>query len=342
MGLLSSLPPGQALPSVREFMAMYNASQSTIERALADFKQRGIVETVAGKGMFVTDDSQSIPTISTVDLLFFAQSRAVNKPGFHRDLCLTFSSQLGKEGMSQRESILPVDASRDMVEELLKRLKPQALIVVNMFDREMVSLFQQYAIPYILLFPNWPSVLPQSINVDNRSVVRCWVDHLLELGHSKIAHIHSDDPTCFFRDMNERRNMLFEELARAGIAADPDLHVFGGFLKETAQEAIEQLFASGKEFTAVIANDIFVSQVYSQIRKHNLTVGKDISVIGTDDLELAAHLAPPLTTVRVSRSSVVEMAMKKLHATLEKKTGFDAPEFIEATLVRRSSTSQAN
>jgi len=140
-------------------------------------------------------------------------------------------------------------------------------------------------------FPSIPLV-----QVDNRLGGRLAAEHLLELGHREIAHLAGRPE---LRISGERLTGYREALADAGVAADPALVAVGGFTEEGGYRAMQELLDQDAACTAVFAaNDVSAVGALRAIRESGKRVPEDISVVGFDDLWLAAYLSPPLTTVR--------------------------------------------
>jgi LacI family transcriptional regulator, galactose operon repressor len=140
-------------------------------------------------------------------------------------------------------------------------------------------------------FPSIPLV-----QVDNRLGGRLATEHLLELGHRRIAHI-SGRPEL--RHSEERLSGYRDALADAGVDVDPSLVDAGGFTEAGGYRAMQELLERDPSFTAVFAvNDVTAVGALRAIRESGRRVPEDLSVVGFDDLWLAAYLWPPLTTVR--------------------------------------------
>lgn len=337
---VSGMQEGSKLPSVRALMSKYEVSQGTIERALAELKDRGHLRMEVGKGTFVSRPGDRLAVLpSQVDMLYFGTPESIRKPGFHREFCDHLFRCLGEQGVGLRESVLPPECSRRQVVELLQELKPKAMVVVNLFDGELSHVLHEVEIPHVLLYPNWPSQLPNSFYVDNAGIVRAWLEHLIGLGHQRIAYLHCVSGHVYERAMEERLKLFYQEMA--GRKLLPDLVKDCGFTPEEGYEATKALFDSGEEFTAIIVNDNAASGVYRAIHERGLEVGRDISVIGTDDVEWCSHMHPALTSVRIPRKRIAERVVDKLkHLILNADKTFGI-ETIEVELIARQSTQPA-
>ncbi len=340
LGEIRSMAPGARLESVKGIMQRFSVSQATVDKAMGELKRDGLVESRVGNGHFVAEaPGEDIGAeLGTVDLIAFGSRQMIENPGFHSDLIAELSHVLGAEGRSLRTTVVSRTASRAELIHHIEQLDPQAVLTMDMTDREIPEILVRRGIPYVLITPYWPADLANSFRVDNRSVARLWVNHLSELGHSKIAYLHGIVEGEYNRDMSERLQFLYEAANRAGLVVDPDLLLYGGFSREEGYKATRDLLDRNKEFTAMIINDHIAAGVYDALRESGRSIPDDVSVIGTDDLNWASHMAPPLTTVRISRNRLATMAVSKLEEAMATGNHQFAPVEIPVGLIERKST----
>ncbi len=131
--------------------------------------------------------------------------------------------------------------------------------------------------------------------IDNEYGAHLAVKHLIELGHRRIAFV-SGPPTN--NDANERLAGYTRALGEADIELDPKLVVEGNFHEASGLLAVNHLFDTQQQFTAVFAaNDLSAYGVRLGLYRKGVRVPDDISLVGFDDLPGSAFTAPPLTTV---------------------------------------------
>ncbi|MEL5957670.1 LacI family DNA-binding transcriptional regulator [Streptomyces sp. CLV115] len=117
-----------------------------------------------------------------------------------------------------------------------------------------------------------------------------------------------------------------------------DLVVHGDFTERSGRLAVEQLLASGAEFDSVFAhNDISAAGVLRALRAAGRTVPDDIAVVGFDDIPMAEHTEPPLTTVRQPTRRMGETAARLLLSHLGGTPVPEAPVVLPTELVVRHS-----
>ena len=147
------------------------------------------------------------------------------------------------------------------------------------------------------------------ITIDNVAAGERATRHLIEHGHTRIAHVAGPR-----RAGRERLEGWLRALAAAGL--EPGPVVEGGFTEAGGYRAAAELAAMGG-FTAVfVASDRMALGAYRAIREAGLRVGEDVSVIGFDGLEFGAYLDPPLATLRQPAQQLGQAAARAALAVL--------------------------
>jgi LacI family transcriptional regulator len=135
--------------------------------------------------------------------------------------------------------------------------------------------------------------------------------HLIELGHTRIAHI-SGPPQ--YPDAIDRREGFMRAHSEAGLPVDPRLIVVGTYMETGGIEAMTRLLDAGHRFTAVFcANDQTLWGARQVLAQRGLRVPEDFSLVGFDDLPASAYMTPPLTTIH---QPIYEMGRAAAHALL--------------------------
>ena len=179
--------------------------------------------------------------------------------------------------------------------------------------------------------------------VDFQSATCRAVGHLLDLNHSRIAYLAG--PSTSETSLARRRGVE-QALTAANLSLRPELcptsfpSVDGGFQAMSALLALPP----AERPTAVIAyNDMMALGALHAVRAHHLRVPEDISVIGIDDIAMAAHTNPPLTTIAQPKYRMGRTAMKTLRRMIQ---GQPPPEegytLMESPLIVRESTALAS
>jgi LacI family transcriptional regulator len=221
--------------------------------------------------------------------------------------------------------------------DLLLSHRVDALILMggHLQDEELVRLAGR--VPLLAVGRTIRGLEHRCLHVENRGGGYKATRHLLDLGHTRIAHITG---LPWHGDAIARREGYARALAEAGIAADPGLVVDGDFEEQSGFVAAERLLSTGTRFTAIFAgNDQMACGAGLALLRHGFSVPRDVSIVGFDDQPSAAYTWPALTTVR---QPALEMGMAAARALLDqlRGRGFVLPTF-STDLVLRDSTAPA-
>lgn len=222
--------------------------------------------------------------------------------------------------------------TRDMLANLCAGL---IMPMPNVEDGYLAELEKRQVPCVFVNFDARPMALPV-VAIENRKGARLAVEHLLSLGHRRIAFIAGSHQTG---QSAERQAAYVETLNAAGIAADPTLIVPGFFVQTGGYAAAEKLLALPEPPTAIFAaNDEMAFGAIDAAHSKGLSVPEDLSVVGFDDIAISSHIHPPLTTMRQPLRELSATAVSELMALIEGK-GVEATKVaLPLELVIRQST----
>uniref|UniRef100_UPI0035CB4F58 LacI family DNA-binding transcriptional regulator n=1 Tax=uncultured Sphingomonas sp. TaxID=158754 RepID=UPI0035CB4F58 len=165
--------------------------------------------------------------------------------------------------------------------------------------------------------------------------VRGATEFLIAQGHRRIGLISGPHG---FRSARERRLGFEQALANAGIALPRSMIADGNYTFESGLTAAERLLDLMPRPTAIFScNDEMAAGVMHAARQRGLDIPHDLSIVGFDDTPVAAHVWPPLTTVRWPIASMARSAALKLTAGLDGEDIVKEPSLFLSTLIRRAS-----
>jgi len=173
---------------------------------------------------------------------------------------------------------------------------------------------------------------------NDREAVREATRYLIAQGHRRIGLVAGPNG---FRSASERR-LGFEEVMRdAGIPLPRSMIAQGNYTFESGLVAAERLLDMVPRPTAIFSsNDEMAAGAVHAACQRGLVVPRDLSVIGFDDTPIAAHMWPPLTTVRWPSSSMARSAALKLIACVAdngEEAGVREPTMFLSTMIHRHS-----
>lgn len=174
----------------------------------------------------------------------------------------------------------------------------------------LLTRLKERKVPYACVSPVEQRTGLIGVTMDEQAAARALVEHLIGLGHRRIAHIMGipEHGGSRWRLAGYR-----EALAAAGLPEDPALIEQGAFTFGSGVTAARELFALDRRPTAVFAaNDDMAAGVMWTASEYGLKVPDNLSVCGFDDIALASQLWPALTTVRQPSREMGKLAALQL------------------------------
>ena len=173
-------------------------------------------------------------------------------------------------------------------------------------------------------------------SVDDHEGMRLAVDHVVELGHTRIAHIAGSQrlSTGYYRHQG------FVDTMRAhGLEPDRNLVVFSeAFTEPEGARLCRELLDGETRPTAILAaNDLLALGCYDVLAERGLSCPGDVSVVGFNDMRFADRFAPPLTTVRLPHYEIGAASAGLLLERLQNPAAPVRQVLLAPTLVVRAS-----
>jgi LacI family transcriptional regulator len=251
-----------------------------------------------------------------------------------------FSETTKSLGYSPVVNVQGLDWEDDMV-RLLGSGGAEGVVVVvpHNYDR-LIALCHEYHRPYVLVDYQGDddnNRVP-TVEVNNRNSIMQIMHHLFELGHTRIGFITGRREHA---SAQQRLQGYFDALSEAGIPYDPELVGEGNWEHPLAYQISKRFLQLATPPTAIVAsNDLSAFGVMQAANEAGLVVGTDLSVTGFDDINMAATVSPPLTTVRQPFFKLGAVAAEMLIKCLNGETLSRLHVQLDTELVIRQSTSR--
>lgn len=212
------------------------------------------------------------------------------------------------------------------------------IICSKRFDAEQSEKLRKFGIPTVLINDQHGGDGSHSIMHDDAWGSLTLTEHLLELGHTRIAYLGNGNAGV----TNQQRQLGYQRaLTNAGVVVSPEYIVMGpngqpggGF--DTAQ----QLLHNQPPPTGIVCfNDMIAVGAIRAFDEAGLSVPQDCSIVGFDDIDLAAFVTPPLTTFRQPKFEMGRQSAEIILNLVNKQNGA-SPEHImqRGELITRQST----
>jgi LacI family transcriptional regulator len=170
------------------------------------------------------------------------------------------------------------------------------------------------------------------VESNDREAVAAAINYLIGLGHRRIGFVAGPEG---FRSATEREKGYADAMGAKSLDHGPTQRARGNYTFESGYQAGVRLLEVSPRPTAIFAsNDEMAAGVLHAARERALNVPGDLSIIGFDDTAIAAHIWPPLTTVRWPLVSMARAAAMKL---IEPHIADEQPSRFLSDLIRRQS-----
>jgi len=329
--------------SIKDIARLANVSHPTVSRALQNSplvnaktaaKIRRIAEdtgyhpSAAARGL-VTRKTRTIGLVVTT----------VNDP-FAAEVAFGIEQAANDHGYSVflANSNADPERERKMVESFAEQRVDGIVVTSSRVGTLYLPLLAKMMVPMVLVNDQYPGEFVHSVMIENVESSRAAVEHLIGLGHRRIAYV--GDRYGYQSDA-ERRTGYKQALTEAGIDCDAELTVAGDSQPAEAVEAVNRLLGLQDPPTAIFCyDDMTALGALRAIQSRGLRVPDDISIVGFDDLFFAAYLEPALTTVRQPMRRMGQMAVENLLKLMAGEN--PVPQVrVAAELIVRESTGKA-
>jgi LacI family transcriptional regulator len=206
---------------------------------------------------------------------------------------------------------------------------------------ELLAWQERRKIPLVLFNRRVSQPGVHCIVVDFENAMYRATQHLLGLNHTRIGHLASPSTGEIAQ---ARQRGIEAALTEAGLVLRPEwcpivppgTEVGGGF---QSMRALLDLPGDERPTAVIAFNDIIAVGALHAVRSRGLRVPQDISIIGVDDIAIAAHTHPPLTTIDQPKYRMGKLAVQTLHRMSEGKFNLgNNCVLLESPLIVREST----
>lgn len=179
-----------------------------------------------------------------------------------------------------------------------------------------------------------------SIIHDAENITELQLNHLLSLGHTRIASISGGETDAEGNPLEDPRAKSFRRLMREkGLFREDYLVPVAGYLPQEGDSAFRRLMSLPEPPTAVIvANDSMAIGCYQAAHDLGLRIPEDISIVGVNDIPSAKYMIPPLTTVHLHSAFMGKQAIALLTERILGGRSIPMKVLLPGELIVRGST----
>lgn len=236
------------------------------------------------------------------------------------------------------------ESSEEESVKLLNRLldrRVDALMLwpdfARIYDQHTQEL-ERARVPVVMIDYETQATPCNMVATDERQAMQSVVDHLVGLGHTRLAYLSGREAPSQMWAVERRVGFTEAVAGYPGLAATVYKLDPGG--TNSVEVASELLSVANRPTAVVTATDHEAASVYTAAARLGLSIPSDVSVVGYADLDFAAWMTPPLTTVRQHAREIGVRAAEMILDRLSGSAGDTPPrrERVGTTLIRRDST----
>lgn len=321
-------------PTLEDVARLSGVSTATVSRVLnapakvKEATRRKVQEAVAALGYTPNFGARALASnrTDTIGAVIPTMENAIFAQGLQ-----ALQEELAEAGVTLLVATSGYDADREaeQIRTLVGRGVDGLALIGEARAPEVYDFLQARGVPFALAW-HWRRDCPwPCVGFDNRAAAAAMAERALILGHRRIAMLGG------LTRWNDRATARIEGVRQAVAAAGGAVAVAEAeYTLEAATEAARGLIRSHPDATVILCgNDVLAAGAVRAAREEGLSVPRDLSIAGFDDIELARLIDPPLTTVRLPHRRMGQAIARLLLGLRENPDGGEsvvfAPEIIE-------------
>ena len=327
--------------TIEEVAAAAGVSIATVSRALnaphlvSEALRERVAWAVSRLGYLASGPARALATRRSQSLCAIVPTLTNT---IFADAIEAFQRRIEAEGYILLLASSDYDAEKEIrkVRIMLERGIDGLMLVGVTHGPPLYRLLEGTGVPFVQTWAPPSASRHPTIGYDNAALARLVVDHLVGLGHREFGIVtgltrHNDRVAA-------RVKGIHQALAAHGLSVPPGRVVHSPYSVSDGRAALRTLRDRGTLPTALIANnDILAYGLLFEAQALGIAVPGQLSIVGAGDLDLAAHLSPPLTTIRSPKTQIGTLAAEHLLARI---AGIEpaAPVELAVELVPRGTT----
>jgi DNA-binding LacI/PurR family transcriptional regulator len=339
---------GERFCTQGDLVQEFSVSSITVRRALHDLEQEGLIYQINGRGVFVAEGghalSGSVARKRTwvVSLLLRDRLPDLLRSRFYAPVVDAFEARARQGGLRVISESVAGQAVGDLsLPASVEGLQVDGVALLRSQRNDFLLRLMERRVPAVLIDFASDELNLDAVVIDNRGGARAAVEHLIGLGHRRIAHLAGfyETPELQSRSVTDRLGGYRETLAAHGLPCSEELIVSARTPEERAR-ALKTMLSRPNRPTALFCfSDWWVPQAVTMACELGLCVPQDLSIVGFGGTpELAGMQGLALTTLEVDLARIGSEAARML---IERINGLSTPArrvVVSATLAVGNTT----
>lgn len=329
--------------TIKQIAELAGVSPSAVSIAINN--RSGISDITREKILKLVEELNYVPNPSSRRLLFNRTDNVaiLSKDNssplehfFHSELNQVVLRECNRLGLNLIYTSVSIKDGDVVLPKVIKTHDVDGIISYGDIDPVITNMIKEFDIPYVLVDAHYIDEDTINILFDYTAAAVTAMNHLINIGHKKIAYIGSSISPHFSQQTLNGYKLALEQ---------NDISIPVAWLRTNANDEksayneMNAIINSGNLPTAIFCNaDIYAINAIKCIKDHGLSVPEDISIVGIDDIIMSAYIDPPLTTVRINKEVLAKSAITALSNTINEKKQSDNQSISDHTLIVRKST----
>lgn len=322
-----ALPVGSRLPTEMELAAQHRISRGTVRQALNILVNEGLLERTPGRGTYVRPRPLATPTEPKPALKWIGL--LLSQPVFQISLEILLGVEQIAKARGYELNLTYTEESQAQQDRDIERLRENKVAGIilmplsNPIPGESLKKLQADKLPLVLVDRYIPELDTDYVVSDNVGGAYRATEHLIILGHHRIAFAYSNAANFQTTSVRDRWQGYRKALAHYNLGYDESL-VFPDLplpLSGVQNEYDRLILKADRPKAFFAVNDSVALGLLQAAQRNDLPIPEELALVGFDDLSFAAYLTPPLTTVSQPRMEIGIRAANLLINRIEGQTG---------------------
>jgi LacI family transcriptional regulator len=321
------LVAGDKIPSERELTRLYKVSRTTARNTILGLVNLGVVTRTVGSGSYIAKDFDANKAESretgTIGFLVGRQHvpvRNIQDDFYYYRVMEGIQAELRASKRHLIFSYLDDDEREngEIVSDLGRKV--DGFLLAETSSNDLVDQIVQLGLPCVLINPSIDDIDQRfdSLSVNNMSGAHKATKYLLGLGHRKIGCMRGPRSSLPARDRFEG---YLKALSEFGVSFAEDLVIqVDGWTVDDGSIAAQTLMRQASDMTALFcASDTLAIGAAAGL-KNLRRIPEELSIVGFDDISLASHSSPPLTTVHSPTLDLGKQACRQILSRMRNRS----------------------
>jgi LacI family transcriptional regulator len=334
--------------TLKDIAQEVGVSVTTVSRALAGYDdvapatRRRIEEVATALGFVPNAAARNLQRqrTDTIALVVPVESNLRFSDPFFSEFLSGLVVATGEAGFALNITTDSQDNEQETYLRLIRSRRADGFVLVRTRRQDpRIPLLLEAGVPFVTFGRADGANGIYTVDEDDERGIRLIVDHLVALGHTRIGCVA--EPAAFAKGYHRFQGFC-QGLQAHGLPFDPELVVTTNYRQRSGREAAIRLLDLPQPPTAIIAcNDLLALGAVSAVQARGLEVGRDVSVTGYDNIPLAEHAQPPLTTVDQPAHRLGSLVAKMLIGVIRAEPNVAKQIILQPEVIIRQSSGPA-